>query len=199
MTSPGPKDRGTTAEGEAPDSGPADFTTALPDLDRGSHQARLDAARQRLKAAADALPDLAPGAPARDEVTLSATLDMLAAFGLTPGGDPGRPPDTAGLIALKAAALARLAKAEAAPGDASALFGEGFPVLGLAGAPFPAAVNAALAIDPIAAAPADLLAPLGGASQALETWLETTGRVLPALGSPCRRCRHGWSVECSPG
>ena len=158
------------------------FATLLPDADRGDRRKRLDAARERLRAASSALPKLAPGDPVSAEGALAAALNDLAAFGLTPGGDPARPPDAAGLNALAAAAISQIAKADAAPDDAAALFGEGFPVLALAAAPFPAAVAAALAVDPLAAAPAEILAPVGGRDFALESWLETTGRVRPSVG-----------------
>ena len=63
-----------------------------------------------------------------------------------------------------------------------ALFGEGFPVIALSAAPFPLAINAALAADPLAAVPAATLGPLGGREHALETWIETIGRVRPGVG-----------------
>jgi hypothetical protein len=179
-----PQDRGSVVIGPPPLHSAADgsFTTVLPDVDQGDRRARLDAARAVLQAARDALPILAPTDAAPDEKTIAATLDTLACFGIAPGGDPARPPDTASLIALRAVASTQLDKSDAAPDDAAALFGEGFAVLALAAAPFPAVVNAALAVDPVALAPAAVLAALGGASQALTNWLETTGRVRPAVG-----------------
>ena len=181
-----PQDRGSVVLGPPPldaaMSAAGSFKTVLPDVDQGDRRARLDAARAALQAARDALPILAPTDAAPDEKALAATLDTLASFGIAPGGDPARPPGTASLIALRAVASTQLDKSRAAPDDAAALFGEGFAVLALAAAPFPAAVNAALAVDPVAMAPASVLAPLGGASQALTSWLETTGRVRPAAG-----------------
>ncbi len=179
-----PQDRGSVVEGPpaaADAAGPA-FTTPLPDVDRGGRRARLDAARATLRAACAALPELPPGAPAPAEAGLAATLDTLGAFGLLPGGDPARPPDAATLTALRAAALDRLARADAAPDDAAALFGEGFAVLAQVAAPYPAVANAALGVDPLAAAPDALLAPMGGKAGALQSWCETTGRVRPAVG-----------------
>lgn len=176
-----PQDRGAVVQGPAPDGG-AGFATPVTDVDRGDRRARLDAARQQLATATAALPDLAADAAPPAETGLTQTLDALAAFGLLPGGDPARPPDTAALIALRTAARDRLAQSNAAPDDAAALFGAGFPVLARAAAPYPAVVNAALATDPLAAAPADLLAPLGGRAQALTSWLETLGRARAAVG-----------------
>ena len=178
-----PQDRGGNIAGPMPQGDVAGaFATTVPDVDRGDRRARLDAARAQLRAAAATLPKLAPGDAVPAEATLAATLDDLAGFGLMPGGDPARSPDLTGLNALAAAAAAQIAKSDAAPDDAAALFGEGFPVLALAAAPFPAAVAAALAADPLAAAPAELLAPLGGREHALTTWLETIGRVRAPVG-----------------
>lgn len=180
-----PQDRGSVAAGPPPAAGTtaaSAFKTTLPDVDQRDRSTRLGAARQRLAATRDALPVLAAGDVAPSESTLIAALDALASFGIAPGGDPSRPPDTAAWIALRDAASAQVDKSNAAKDDAVALFGEGFPVLALAAAPFPVVVNAALAVDPIAAAPAEVLAPLGGAAQALESWLETTGRVRAPVG-----------------
>jgi hypothetical protein len=180
-----PQDRGSVVAGPRPlDNSvpPNAFITVLPDVDRGDRRARLAAARQRLQAACNVLPALKAGDPPPAEATLVAALDELASLGIAPGGDPGRAPDTPTLMALRAAALAQLAKSNAAPDDPVALFGEGFPVVALAAAPFPAVVNAALAVDPVAAAPPALLAPLGGKDQALLSWLETTGRVRTSVG-----------------
>jgi hypothetical protein len=179
-----PQDRGGVVVGPQPlDAAAAgSFTTTLSDVDQGDRRARLDAARAALQAARDSLPALAPTDAAPDETTLSATLNTLACFGVAPGGDPARPPSTASLIALRAVASTLLEKSSASPDDAAALFGEGFAVLALAAAPFPVVVNAALAVDPVAMASPAVLTPLGGASQALTSWLETTGRVRPAVG-----------------
>jgi hypothetical protein len=180
-----PQDRGSVVAGPPPAGdvrAEAAFTTVLADVDHGERRARLDAARQRLQSACDILPTLAAGDPTPAEATLAATLDELACFGIAPGGDPARPPDTATLIALKTATRAQLAKANAAPDDPAALFGDGFPVLALAAAPYPAVVNASLTVNPIAAASSASLAPLGGAEHALDSWLEATGRVRPAVG-----------------
>jgi hypothetical protein len=176
-----PQDRGSVVAGPASGTA-AMFATTVPDVDHGDRRARLDAARQQLEAACNALPALAPDAPAPAEAGRGLTLDTLASFGLLPGGDTARPPDTATLIALRNAAFVQLAKANAAPDDAAALFGDGYPILPRVAAPFPAVVNSALAADPLATAPAELLAPVGGRDQALLTWLETTGRVRPAVG-----------------
>lgn len=180
-----PQDRGRVIIGPPPVAGTAaaaQSATPLVDVDQGQRAARLQAARERLLAARDALPVLSADAEPPAEVAVADALDVLASFGIAPGGDPTRPPDTAALIAMRAAASAQIAKAEAAPDDAAALFGEGFPVLALAAAPFPAVVNAALAADPVGAAPVEVLEPLGGAAQALDSWLETTGRVRVPVG-----------------
>lgn len=177
-----PQDRGGVVTGPSPTDKAGVFTTKLADVDRGDRRARLDAARQRLKAAIAALPDTAATDAAPDEAVLVGALDDLATFGIAPGGDPARPPSAAAIAALKAAASALSDKSTAAPDDAVALFGEGFPVIALAAAPFPLAVNAALAADPIAAASAETLAPAGGREHALDTWLEATGRVRPGIG-----------------
>jgi hypothetical protein len=180
-----PQDRGGVITGPPPPGNAVPtgtFTTVLADVDHGARRSRLNAASQHLKSLCDALPALKPKDPAPAEAAIRATLDALAGFGLAPGGDPARAPDTATLIALRSDALARFAKATASPDDAAALFGDGFPVLALAAAPFPPVVNASLALDPIAVAPPALLAPLGGAGAALNSWIETTGRVRPAVG-----------------
>ena len=180
-----PQDRGGVVNGPPPAAGTAaagHFATTLTDVDHGDRSARIEAARQRLVAARDALPALAAGDATPAESAVIASIDTLASFGIAPGGDPARPPATAALIALRDAASVQIDKSNAAKDDAAALFGEGFPVLALAAAPFPVVVNAALAVDPVAAAPAALLAPLGGTVHALESWLETTGRVRAPVG-----------------
>ena len=179
-----PQDRGSVVSGPPPVDGSALnlFTTKLKDVDKGDRRARLDAARATLKMARDALPVLAATESPPTELSLKHAIDQLASFGIAPGGDPARPPDTATLIALRNAASAQLAKSEAAPDDAAALFGEGFPMLALAAPPFPDAVADALDKDPVAAATAELMAAYGGHSEALTSWLEETGRVRPAVG-----------------
>ncbi len=180
-----PQDRGGTLTGPPPTAGSANgagpLTTTLPDVDGGDRRSRLDAARQRLDTAVSALASVTPDAPP-DEHSFAAALDELACFGLAPGDDPSRPPGAGALIALREAGAARLATSQAAPDDPAALFGEGFPVLPLAAPPFPAAVAAAMAHDPLSAASAEELAPLGGAAGALTSWLETYGRVRPGVG-----------------
>ena len=179
-----PQDRGGVVTGPAPRGSAAAETliTSLPDVDHGERRTRLDAARTRLQEALDALPKLAPEDPVPDEATYAQALNDLAAFGLVPGGDPTRRPETLTLIAFRAAVAAQLERATAAPDDSVSHFGEGFPVLALAAPPFPTAVSAALSIDPVASVPEALLAPEGGAAQALTSWLETVGRVRPAVG-----------------
>jgi hypothetical protein len=181
-----PQDRGSAIIGPPPvegsDNGAGALTTALPDVDAGDRRARLDAARAALEQAVTALAGLAADAPAPPEAGVTAALDTLACFGIAPGGDPARSPSAAALTALHDAAAERLASSKAAPDDAVALFGEGFPVLALAAPPFPAALAAALAADPLASAPAAPLAPLGGEAGALNSWIESYGRVRPGVG-----------------
>jgi hypothetical protein len=181
-----PQDRGAVVSGPPPPEGSdaeaERFTTRLPDADAGERRARLDAARASLGQAVAALTDIAPDGPAPSESTISEALDSLACFGLAPGDDPSRTPTASALSALHAAAVKRLEESTAAPDDASALFGEGFPVLALASPPFPAALVDALAADPVAAVPPELLAPLGGEAGALENWVEQYGRVRPGIG-----------------
>jgi hypothetical protein len=102
---------------------------------------------------------------------------VLACFGIAPGGDPARAPSAAALVAVREEAAARLAASRKAPNDPAALFGEGFPVLPLVAPPSPDALAAALSADPVAAAPATVLEPLGGADAALTGWVEAHGRV----------------------
>jgi hypothetical protein len=179
-----PQDRGSVIDGPPPVDGSTStlFKTTMADVDQGDRRARLDAARATLQSARDALPTLAQTDAAPVEKTLTAALDHLASFGIAPGGDPSRVPDTSTLIALRAAASAQLAKSQADPDSAAALFGEAFPVLALSSPPFPDVVKTALKSDPVAAASAEVLAPYGGADDALTSWLERTGRVRPALG-----------------
>jgi hypothetical protein len=181
-----PQDRGGVVSGPpppgGPDSGAGPLETALPDVDAGDRRARLDAARTALGDAVEALDGIAPDAPPPDEADVAAPLDALACFGLAPGGDPASPPTAAELADLREAARARLEASQEAPDDPRALFGEGFPVLALAAPPLPAALAAALEHDPVAAAPAEVLAPLGGAGAAVDSWVETHGRVRPGVG-----------------
>jgi hypothetical protein len=180
-----PQDRGGVLVGPPPPAGAGSsapsLTTSLPDVDSGNRRTRLDAARGKLAGAVSGLATVTPEAPVV-EGDLKSALDALACFGLAPGDDPARLPSAAALIALREAGAAHLAASGSAPDDPSALFGEGFPVLPLVAPPFPAALAAALAVDPVAAAPADALAPLGGAGAALVSWLETHGRVRPGVG-----------------
>jgi hypothetical protein len=180
-----PQDRGGALSGPPPpgDAGapPGSLTTSLPDVDAGNRRTRLDTARSKLANAVSALAAVTPDTPPAESAFKDA-LDALACFGLAPGDDPARPPSAAALIALRQAGAARLSTSESAPDDPSALFGEGFPVLPLVAPPFPAALAEAMAVDPVAAAPTDELAPLGGAGAALISWLETYGRVRPGVG-----------------
>jgi hypothetical protein len=181
-----PQDRGGVVIGPPPaggigsEAGPLE--TTLPDVDRGNRRARLDGARARLQSAVARLAGIDVTAPPPAESSLVEALDTLAAFGVAPGGDPAQAPSATALLALHDAGQARLAASEASPDDPAALFGEGFPVLSLAAPPFAAPLTAALGSDPLAAAPADVLAPLGGAGAALVSWLETHGRVRPGVG-----------------
>ena len=180
-----PQDRGSVISGPPPLDGSeaaASLATALPDKDAGDRRARLDAARASLQQAVSALEGITAEGPAPPEADVTAALDTLACFGIVPGGDPARPPTAAALAAAHGEAAARLAASTASPDDAAALFGDGFPVLGLGAPPFPAALAAALATDPVAAAPADLLDPLGGESGALNAWVESYGRVRAGVG-----------------
>ena len=120
--------------------------------------------------------------PAPAEAGITTALDTLACFGLAPGGDPTLAPTAAAIAALHDAAAARIAASTSAPDDAAALFGDGFPVLALAAPPFPAALAASLASDPVSAAPADVLAPLGGEAGAVDGWVESYGRVRSGVG-----------------
>jgi hypothetical protein len=181
-----PQDRGGVVAGPppagGPDSGTGPLATEVPDVDAGDRRGRLDAARARLQDALESLEGLTVEGPAPAEATLAHALDTLACFGLAPGGDPAEAPSAAALVALREAARARLAASQAAPDDSEALLGEGFPVLPLAAPPVPAALSAALAEDPVAVAPEEVLAPLGGPGAALSSWIEAHGRVRPALG-----------------
>jgi hypothetical protein len=181
-----PQDRGAVVSGPPPlegsDAEAERFTTRLPDADAGERRARLDAARAGLGQAVAALAEIAPDGPAPPESTISEAVDSLACFGLAPGDDPSRTPTASALSALHAAAAQRLDESTAAPDDAAALFGEGFPILALASPPFPAALADALSADPVAAVPPDLLAPLGGEAGALENWIEQYGRARPGIG-----------------
>jgi hypothetical protein len=170
------QDRGGVVIGPPTDDSPV-LRTTVPDVDQGAVAARLTAAREHLQVAAATLPEVGPADPTPDEVDLVPTLDALAAFGLVPGGDPSRPVTAGALASLKAEATSRMAAAAAAPGDAAALFGEGFPVLPQVASPVAPAFAAALAVDPVAATPAAVLAALGGAGQAVASWLERHGRV----------------------
>ncbi|MEO8452937.1 MAG: hypothetical protein ABI647_24320, partial [Gemmatimonadota bacterium] len=173
---------GPPPAGGAGGASPAALTTSLPDVDAGDRRTRLAAARDALQGAVDALAALQPADPAPAESTVTDALDTLACFGIAPGGDPSRPPDTKALIAVRSSGAARVAASTAAPDDAVALFGEGFPVLPLVAPPAAVPFAAALAADPIAAAPAEVLAPLGGAAHALTSWIEAHGRVRGPIG-----------------
>jgi hypothetical protein len=181
-----PQDRGSVLSGPPPlagsDAADGALTTSLPDKDAGDRRARLDAARASLEQAVSALDGIAATDPAPPEADVADALDTLACFGIAPGGDPAAAPSAAALSALHDAAAARLAASTAAPDDAAALFGEGFPVLALAAPPFPAALATALAADPVAAVPANVLEPLGGETGALEGWVESYGRVRASVG-----------------
>jgi hypothetical protein len=171
-----PQDRGGALTGPPPLDGAGGLVTTLPDVDGGDRRARLDGARAALSQAVSAL----DGAAA--EADVAAALDTLASFGLAPGGNPVEAATPAALAALHDEAASRLAASQAAPDGAAALFGDGFPVLGLAAPPIPESLAQALAADPIAAVPAELLAPLGGAAGALTSWVETHGRVRSDVG-----------------
>ncbi|MDB5816639.1 MAG: hypothetical protein JWQ11_279, partial [Rhizobacter sp.] len=180
-----PQDRGSVVDGAPPrnpDTAAARFTTSVPDVDRGERRKRLDAARLALGRAIAALPVLQPTDAAPAEAGVADALDLLAGFGIAPGGDPSRPPDTDALIAIRLAATRLLAASQALPDDAAALFGEGFAVPGLSAAPFPDTVAAALAHDPIAQAADASLAEVGGRTHALDSWIETQGRVRASVG-----------------
>lgn len=170
------QDRGGVIDGPPTDDSPV-LRTTVPDIDQGASAARLTAAREHLQVAVAQLPDLKITDPAPDEGVLSPALDVLAAFCLVPGGDPSRPVSAGALASLKAEATGRMAAAAATPADPGALFGEGFQVLPLVASPVAAALTAALAVDPVAATSAAVLAPLGGATHAVESWLEAHGRV----------------------
>jgi hypothetical protein len=181
-----PQDRGSVISGPPPvegsDASADALTTSLPDKDAGNRRARLDAARASLQQAVSALDGISAEGPAPSEAGVTAALDTLACFGIAPGGDPARPPTAAALAAVHDAAATRLGASTTAPDDSSALFGEGFPVLALAAPPFPAALAASLAADPVAAVPAEVLAPLGGEAGALNAWIESYGRVRSGVG-----------------
>ncbi len=177
-----PQDRGGVIDGPPPTDGTGVLATTVTDVDHGAVAARLATARAHLQAAVLALPDLAVTDPAPDEGTLASTLDTLAAFGIVVGSDPGRAPVAATVASLKTAAAARLAASTAAPADPAALFGDGFPVLPLVASPVAPALTAALAVDPVAAIPPAVLAPLGGTDHAVESWLEAHGRVRAPIG-----------------
>jgi hypothetical protein len=181
-----PQDRGSVITGPPPvagsqNGGPA-LTTTLPDVDAGDRRARLDAARGKLEQAVTALAGITVDGAAPPEANVTAALDTLACFGIALGGDPARAPNAPALVAVRDAAATRLTASRGAPDDAAALFGEGFPVLALAAPPFPAALAAALAGDPVAAVPADELALLGGEAGALNAWIENHGRVRSGVG-----------------
>jgi hypothetical protein len=181
-----PQDRGGVIDGPPPQGGPGSdpgaLTTVLPEVDGGDRTARLLVARGRLDDALGALVAIAADDPAPAEAAVAAALDALACFGLAPGGDPTHAPTAAELVALRDEAAARLRAAQAAPDDPVALFGEGFAVLPLAAPPVPDALAAALAVDPVGVAAAEVLAPLGGAGGALVSWVERYGRVRPGIG-----------------
>lgn len=179
-----PQDRGAVLAGPPPLDGSPDpqLSITLPDVDRGDRRRRLDEARSKLDAAVTELPQLERDAPAPAENAVADALDVLAEFGIHPGGDPARPPTTQDLIAVRAAGAATLAASAAAPDDPGALFGDGFPVLELAAPPVPATLAAALAVNPVSSAPAEVLAPMGGAAQAVASWIETHGRVRAGVG-----------------
>jgi hypothetical protein len=180
-----PQDRGGVVMGPPPvagSGGASPLETTLPDVDVGDRRARIDAARNKLEEAVLALAGVSADGPVPAEHDVAAALDTLASFGIAPGGNPAEVPSATALAAVHDAAAVLLAASRAAPEDPTALFGEGFPVLALAAPPFPASFAAALAVDPIAAAPADVLTPLGGASGALRSWIETYGRVRPGIG-----------------
>jgi hypothetical protein len=176
-----PQDRGDVLAGPPPVEGSeataTSLTTSLPDRDGGDRRARLDAARAGLEQAVSALSGITAESATPPEASVTGALDTLASFGIAPGGDPARPPSAAELAAVHDIAAARVAASTGAPDDAAALFGEGFPVLALAAPPFPAALAASLASDPVAAAPSDVLDALGGETAALDAWVESYGRV----------------------
>ena len=181
-----PQDRGDVITGPPPiegSEGAADaLATRLPDKDGGNRRSRLDAARTSLQEALSALAGISAEGPAPREADITAALDTLACFGIAPGGDPARPPSAPALVAVHDAAATRLAASTNAPDDAAALFGDGFPMLALSAPPFPAALAAALAADPVAAVPADVLARFGGEAGALNAWIENYGRARAGVG-----------------
>jgi hypothetical protein len=179
-----PQDRGEVIAGPPPVEGSetsAGLTTSLPDKDAGDRRARLDAARGSLQQAVSALSGITAESAAPPEADVTAALDTLASFGMVPGGDPALPPTAAALAAVHDAAASRLAASTGSPDDAAALFGDGFPVLALSAPPFPAALAAALASDPVAAAPSSVLEPLGGETGVLNAWVESYGRARPGV------------------
>ncbi len=174
------QDTATVVEGPPVEGdGGGSVIVHAPDVDGGSRRQRLDAARARLEAA---LAQLSPGGQALAEADVADALDALACFGIAPGGPLDQEPGATELEAVREAAKARLDAAAAAPEDAAALFGEGFHVLARVTSPSPDALALALAADPLAAAPAEVLAPVGGASGAVPTWIEAQGRVRAGIG-----------------
>jgi len=182
-----PQDRGAVVVGPPPPADTVDgtsvFRTDVVDVDRGARAGRLAATRAVLATASGALAAaVGPGGAVPDEAVLTPHLDVLASFGLHPGSDPAGPITAEALAALQTAAAAKLDDAVAAPDDATALFGEGFPVTALVAPPPTSAFAAALAVDPLAATAPEALATLGGRAQALGSWLETHGRVRSPTG-----------------
>ncbi len=181
-----PQDRGGIVNGpppltEAPNPESA-LNTTLPDVDGGDRTNRLSTARDRLKNAVDDLAEFTLDGPSPDESAVASALNALAAFGITLGGDPAQPPTRPALVAVHASAAALLQESLAAPEDPAALFGDGFPVLPLVAPPAATDLAAALATDPVALAPDAVLAPVGGATQAVDTWVEAYGRVRRGVG-----------------
>jgi hypothetical protein len=166
-----PQDRGGTIAGPPPVDGASPLATTLPDVDAGDRRTRLDAARTTLGQAVSELAGIVEDGPQPPEATVAGALHVFASFGIAPGGDPAQPPSAAAVAAVRDAAAARLAASQAAPDEAPALFGEGFPVLALAAPPFPAALATALASDPLA-----------GDTDTLGSWVETYGRVRAGVG-----------------
>jgi hypothetical protein len=174
-----PQDRGGIVQGPPPLEGsPAEsqFTTTLSDVDVGDMRGRLDQARVSLQ---NAIGALGPDAP---ESSLLGSLDVLAGFGLSPGGDPSQTVSSATLTQLRDTAQALLDASTARLDDPNVLFGAGFLVLPLVTPPRPDTLVAALASDPLASTAPEALAPLGGGAVALDTWIENYGRVRPAVG-----------------
>ena len=136
----------------------------LPDVDGGDRSSRLGAARAGAQRPCRALAGFTPDAPSPDESAVAAALDALAAFGITPGGDPAHPTDRAG-----ARGRPRRGRSTAprhwphprTPQRSSAMASRFCP----AGRPSQPHRRPALATDPVALAPAAVLAPLGGATK----------------------------------